>query len=994
MKRLSLVLLLVLASGIALLAQRTIRGTITDDQGEPLIGATVLAKGTSVGSVSDIDGSYALSVPEGVTTLVFSYTGFSTQEVQLGASDVVDVSMSPDIAQLSEVVVTGYSETQRKKLVASVSTIDNKALENVPLPDVNQLIQGRAPGVFSTAASGQPGAAQNVRVRGTGSITAGRGPLYVIDGVIVQSGDFSQQATSNDILSNINPNDIDNVSILKDAAATALYGSRGSNGVILITTKRGRAGKSVISAKMQYGITQPNIGNFDLMNGQEIWDYERQVLANSGRTPEQIDAARPASLLDNDFDWVDAAFRQGQTRNLELQASGGNDKTRFFLSGGYFTQDGILIDSDFSRLSLRSNIDHTASDKLDFSLNFNTSYTENLNAVAGNRFASPLLGAFVNTPLQPAYNPATGQLYTGLEDAWTIFSGDNFLYSSPLNPVVNENLRIIAKVAANYNILKNLRFSQTANIDYVDITENVFQDPTTGDGSNTNGSITDSYTGTNTLTTQSMLKYYNSFGADHNFDAFAVFEYQKFDDRRFTANGVGLASGKLKTLNSTATPQGVTGTRTEFAFVSLLGQANYNFREKYFLTASVRNDGSSRFGANNRYATFYSIGASWALSEEAFLDNINLINNLRLRASYGTSGNAEIGNFPSQELYGFGNSYDDQPGSSPTQIANPDLTWEVSKNVNVGLDFAVLENRLSGSIEWYQRRGEDLLLNVPVSSTSGFQTALRNIGKIENKGFEVNLSATIFRSSNAKGFNWNIDANFSANRNKILELPGGEDILNGRQIWRVGEPIRAFNMQVWAGVDPANGKPLWETAEGTTSTYSQAVRKIVGNAEPDFLAGLNNTFSFAGFSLSAFFNTVQGHEIYNGSRPFVESDGQRYGQFNNIVEAGQNYWKAPGDIALRPQPKVGGNSGSNSASSRYLEDGSYIRLRNVTLGYTLPKSVLDKMRLSNVLFYVQGQNLLTITDYSGFDPEAEEDGDEFFRYPVGKSFTFGLDISF
>ncbi|MBK7874103.1 MAG: TonB-dependent receptor [Saprospiraceae bacterium] len=994
MKRLSLVLLLVLASGIALLAQRTIRGTITDDQGEPLIGATVLAKSTSVGSVSDIDGSYTLSVPAGATTLVFSYTGFATQEVQLGASDVVDVSMSPDIAQLSEVVVTGYSETERKKLVASVATVDRKALENVPMPDVNQLIQGRAPGVFSTAASGQPGAAQNVRIRGTGSITAGRGPLYVIDGVIMQNGDFSQLTTTNDVLSNINPNDIDNVSILKDAAATALYGSRGSNGVILITTKRGKAGKSVITAKVQYGITQPNTGNFDLMNGQEIWEYERQTLANSGRTPEQIDAARPASLLDNDFDWVDAAFRQGQTRNLELQASGGNEKTRFFLSGGYFTQDGILIESDFSRLSLRSNIDHTASDKLDFSLNFNGSFTENLNAVAGNRFASPLLGAFVNTPLQPAYNPATGQLYTGLEDEWTIFSGDNFLYSQPLNPVVNENLRIITKVAANYNILRNLRFTQSANIDYVTIKENTFFDPTTADGFNTNGSITDGYTGTTTLTSQSMLKYYNSFGPDHNFDAFAVFEYQKFDQDRFSANGVGLASGKLKTLASTATPQGVGGTRTEFAFVSLLGQANYNFREKYFATVSVRNDGSSRFGANNRYATFYSVGASWAISEESFLDNISLINNLRLRASYGTSGNAEIGNFPSQELYGFGNSYNDQPGSSPNQISNPDLTWEVSKNVNLGLDFAVLESRLSGTIEWYRRQGEDLLLNVPVSSTSGFTTALRNVGKIENKGFEVTLSAIPVRSSAPKGFNWSIDVNFSANRNQILELPGGEDILNGRQIWREGLPIRTWNMQTWAGVDPANGRPLWETAEGTTSTYSQAVRKVAGNAEPKYLAGLNNTFSFKGLSLSAFFYTAQGHQIYNGSRPFVESDGQRYGQFNNIVEAGQNYWKAPGDIAERPQPRVGGNMGSNSSSTRYLEDASFIRLRNVTLGYNLPKSILDKLRLSNVLFYAQGQNLWTLTDYSGFDPEALETGDEFFRYPVGKTVTFGLDISF
>ncbi|MFN7116549.1 MAG: SusC/RagA family TonB-linked outer membrane protein, partial [Saprospiraceae bacterium] len=819
MKKFSLVLSLVLMGIVSLLAQRTVTGTVVDETNEPLIGASILVKGTTIGTVTEADGTYTLTLSENATTLIFSYTGYATQEIPIGASNVIDVTLTTDVAQLSEVVVTGYSEVERRRLTASVSTIDNEAIENVPLPDVNQLIQGRAPGVLTTAPSGQPGAQQAIRIRGTGSITAGRGPLYVIDGVIIEQGDLTTTTTTNDVLANINPNDIENISILKDAAATALYGARGSNGVILITTKRGRAGATVITAKAQYGTTQPNTGNFDLMNGEQIWNYERQVLANSGYTPEEIDELYPQSLLNTSFDWVDAAFRQGQTSNLELQASGGNEKTRFFVSGGYFQQDGILIESDFNRLSLRSNIDHMASDKLDFSLNFNASYTDNLNAGAGNNFSSPLLGAFVNTPLQSPINPATGEYYTGLEPDWTIFTGDNFLYSAPLNPSVNRNLRLISKVSARYRILPNLNFTQTANIDFINIRENNFFDPTTADGAPLNGAITDAYNENRTLTTQSLLRYFTTLSSDHNLDALAGFEFQRVNRSNFNATGIGLASGQLKYLGSAAEPQTVGGFSTDYSFVSVLGQVNYNFREKYFLTVSARNDGSSRFGANNRYATFYSVGGSWILTSEDFLQN-GFFNNLRLRASYGTSGNADIENFRSQELYSFATDpynlgsvgYNNQPGSVPAQIANPDLTWEISKNLNVGLDFAVLNSRLSGTIEWYNRRGEDLLLNVPVSSTSGFTTALRNVGAIRNSGVELTLSTAPFIPSSPNGFRWNIDFNFSANRNQILELPNDEDIINPdipRQLWREGEPIRTQYMQVWAGVDPANGKPLW-----------------------------------------------------------------------------------------------------------------------------------------------------------------------------------------
>ncbi|MBK8966515.1 MAG: TonB-dependent receptor [Lewinellaceae bacterium] len=1000
MKKIYLLLPLLMLLGIgSLSAQRTISGTVTDDAGQAMIGATVLAKGTTAGKVTDVNGRFTLDVPAGADVLVVSYTGYLTQEVSIAGLQSISIVLQESPEVLTEIVVTGYSEIEAKKLISSVAVVGAKQLENIPMTDVNQLIQGRAAGVYTTANSGQPGAGQPVRIRGTGSINAGRGPLYVVDGIIVEQGDFTTLASGGtynapDVLAQMNPNDIETVTVLKDASATALYGSRGSNGVIVITTKRGKIGKTDINVKAQKGVTLPNFGNFELMTPEETWNYERQILANSGRTPDQIEASRPASMLDNTTDWVDEAFNKGHTSNLELQARGGNEKTRFFASAGIFDQQGTQYLSDFNRLSLRSNIDHYASDKLSFELNVNGSYSQSNNAVDGNRFQSPMALAFTTTPLQGKINPATGELYSGLEDDWIAFAGDNFLYSLPRNPVDVNTLRLISKLAGTYKILENLAFTQSMNVDFINVNESDYDAASTNDGFPFRGQLTNALNQNRALTSQSKLRYFTNFGQDHSFDALGVFEYQNIDFESYWAAGQGFASEKLRTLASAAEPQGVSGTKSEYAFVSWLGQANYSFKDRYMLTASLRRDGSSRFGANNRWANFWSVGGSWRISEEVFLQDVGFLSNLRLRASYGTSGNADIGNFVTQELYGFGAAYLNEPGSSPSQIGNPDLTWEKSKNLNVGLDFGILNNRVSGSVEYYDRRSEDLLLSVPVSSTSGFTTATQNVGKMKNSGVEVVLNLVPVKATRPDGFNWDLNFNISFNNNEILELPNGEDILNGRQIYRVGQPIRSIYIQEWAGVNPDNGTPQWLRADGTvTGTYSQAARSIVGNAEPTYIAGLNNTFSFKGFALSAFFYTAQGHQLYNASRPFIESDGLRFGWAHSRA-ALEGYWQNPGDNALRPQPRVGGNAGAANTSTRYMEDASFIRLRNVQLAYSLPSAWVRKAKLQGLTIYGQGQNLWTMTDYTGFDPEANENGDEFFRYPVGKAITFGIDVTF
>ena len=993
--------MLSVAMSFSMNAQKTVSGVITDTEGEELIGANVLEKGTTNGTITEIDGSFTLDVAADNAVLLISYAGYTTQEVDLTGLTTVNIEMAEG-QLLEEVVVVGYSESSRMRQVASVASVSADALENRPTPNVVSSIQGQIPGFFTTAASGQPGSAQAVRIRGIGSLTQSSNPLYVIDGVIVATGSISQLDSGNnasDVLSLLNPNDIESINVLKDASAVALYGSRGSNGVVVINTKRGKAGKTQFTLKSQYGITNANFGGFEIMSPQETWDYERLAMTNAGASPEALDVTRPDTMLNNTFDWLDAAFQQGTAYNIELQARGGNEKTRFFVSGGYNSIEGTQVFSDYQRTSLRLNLDHEINDRLKMDLNFNTSYAQQANAVNGNRFQSPMASSFTTSPLQGAVNPATGEYYTGREPEYFGLTGDNFLYSLPLNPVDVNTLRILSKVGFEYQITDFLKFTQSANIDLITDESKDYDNPTTNDGEDTNGSLSNSFNQNRYITTQSFLKYYTSFGGgNHNLDAFVGYEYQRVNTKGFLATGIGFADGRLQTLNSAAEPQGVGGSISNYAFVSYLSQVNYDFQGKYFFTVNARRDGSSRFGANNRWANFWSVGGSWLVSDEDFFPESDILSALSIKTSYGTSGNANIGNFPSQELYGFGAAYQGNPGSSPSQISNPDLTWESSKQFNVGVDFGLLNNRITGTVEYYDKTQFDLLFGVPVTAVSGFTSADQNIGELNNQGIELTLNLSPIQSQSNDGFNWDVNFNIAWNEAKIVSLPNGEDIDNGSQIWREGENVRTIYIQEWAGVNPADGTPLWYTADddgnrnGITGNYDEAGLFIVGDATPDFTAGLTNQFSYKGLYASVFFYTAQGHELYNASLPFMDSDATRFGWAH--TRDALDHWKQPGDIASRPQPIQGGNNRANNTSTRYLEDGSFIRLKQLMVGYRVPANIAQKLGVQGISAYMNGENLWTQTDYTGLDPEANESGSEFFRYPVGKSFTFGLDITF
>jgi len=1006
MKHTLLLWLFVAISVIPALAQgRTIKGKITDAKdGQPVPYATVRIQGSNKGTTSDPNGNFTLEVLSG-HSLIISSIGYTSQTVKLGESNAVNVSLTADNT-LTEYIATGYINTNRQRKVSAITEVSSAKLANTPFVDINQALQGQAAGVFVGGASGQPGAVQNVRIRGVGSISASAAPLYVIDGIIVDGRDINGTSDlavqSNDLLANMNPNDIESINVLKDAAATAVYGSRGANGVIVINTKKGKAGNTVFSARAQFGSSKASFGKSEMLSPEASLAYNRDVLALNGATPAEVDEEFPTSLLATGFDWRDAGFRTAHTKDYGISASGGNEKTKFYISTGYADQEGTVINSDFKRYTVISNLSQKVNDRFDVNMNLNLSQSDANNSMGGNYYSSPLLGSYFISPFQRPYK-ADGSLYTGLEPDFNSASNDNYLYSTYRNDKKLTNVRALGNLTLGYRVFDWLKVQEKVNLDVVYGQADFFYDPTTGDGYNAadetkSGEVYNRSVRNTTLTNQFSISGDFKISDDHQLDYTAIAEYNRYKSRFFAADGIGLASTKLKVLDVTATPQDVGGSGSEYTFISYLGQVNYTFRKKYNLSGSFRTDGSSRFGANNRYGTFYSLGASWRIIEESFMKGQKVFSDLRLRGSYGETGNADFGtidNYVAQQLYEYSNPYNNAPGNAPSTIGNTSLTWEKNKSLNIGLETGFFDNRITAAIDIYKRKTTGLLLNTPVSSTSGFTTQMANVGSMQNKGIEAIITTTNVDSK--AGFIWKTEFNMAINRNKVTELFMGRDIAgaNSTQLHRVGQPVQSWYLNEWAGVDKENGDPLWYTSDGkTTNNINLAERRIVGNSQPKFTGGLTNTFSYKGLSLSVFFYAVTGNKILNRTRILGDSDGAYFG-FGYDALSAQNYWRQPGDNAERPKPIPGGNKNANSAlSTRYLEDGSFLRLKNINLSYSLPDRWMRSMKISKITLYAQAANIATWTGYSGWDPEQDINALEFFRYPPAKSVTFGANINF
>jgi TonB-linked SusC/RagA family outer membrane protein len=1007
--------------------ERTVSGKVTSaEDGTALPGVNVVIKGTTVGTVTDALGNFKLSVPAGESTsLVFSFIGFNTTEAVIGERSIVDISLGLDVTQLNEVIVVGYGTQLKQDLTGNIATVKGDVLQNVPVPTFEQAIQGRAAGVFVEAGNGKLGQGIKVRIRGSSSVSAGNQPLYVIDGIPMTSASQANTGGQTNPLTDINPTDIASLEILKDASASAIYGSRAANGVVIITTKRGKAGKTKFNLGYQTGVSEPT-GHREWLNTEEyvelftesnggltnslIRRFNRYggdplslTVPDSNNTPHESWATPGASGY-VDTNWENQVLKKGSINQFDFSASGGTDKTKFFASTSYSDQEGILIGNRFNRLSGRVNIDHEASEKLTLGVNFSLSRSLNYRLADDNAFSTPMQIVALS-PMTPVIDPRTN-LLSGVLNPETGLPNGNFpLYYNPLiddayNERETEVFRNFGSAYASYKINSSLIFRSEFGYDLLSQHEDrYFARETSRNTGQPNGQSDDFWTQVFNYNTNNFFQYSNTLNDIHAIEGIAGISYQETNNNFSSNTGIGFPSNAYKKNFSAATITAGNAQESKFNFLSYFGRVNYKLNNKYLFGLSGRVDGSSRFGLNNRYGFFPAASLGWIISEESFMSTIKVVDFLKFRASYGVVGNAEIGNFDSYGLYG-ASHVGGVPGQRPTQIENPNLGWEQTAQIDVGIDFGILDSRITGEIDYYVKTTSDLLLNVNLAGNTGFRTQTQNIGELENKGFEFVVNTENFVGN----FRWSTSFNIAANRNKITNLGG--QLLQGDflGVAKEGEALGVFYGPKYMGVDPDNGDALYsiinaDGTESTTSNYNAATYQVIGNPNPDYIAGITNNFSYKGFDLSLLVQGVFGNQVYNGGGKFMSANGDF---FDNQTKDQLRRWQNPGDITDVPQARLFEANGTGE-SSRYVSDAGYVRLKTITLGYNLPSEISGRLKLESVRVYVSAQNLLTFTNYDGWDPEVNADtyagnninqGVDFYSAPQAKTITFGINVGF
>jgi TonB-linked SusC/RagA family outer membrane protein len=978
MKRILLLLSVMLTSSIVMLAQVT--GRVTDARdGSPLSNVSITVKDNRIGTSTGTDGRFSINAPANAI-LLFSSVGFTDKEVR-ATSGTMNVTL--DVAQrnLQEVVVTGYNTQTRRQVAASLSKVSGDDVKLQPVATFDQMLTGKAAGVLVQSQSGQPGAsASNITIRGKGSVLASTQPLFIVDGIQVTGADFQS----------INPADIESYSILKDAVATSQYGSRGANGVIVVSTKRGTNGKTKINYDFQYGVGSLPTNKLKLMNSQEKIAFETTFdhpygMNFFGWTDEQAD-----SLSKVNANWENVMFRKARTQQHILSLTGGNDKTRFFISGSVFDQQGVVIATALRRYTGRINIDHTVNNlKISLSTFVGSSKlnntTENdqyigdpLNAI---RWANPYV-----TPYLPdgSYNLADFDLQ----------NQPNALQELLQNPRQLNQLKAIAALSLEYKFpfLKGLSAKTNWGVDYTDNDNNRYIDRDTYLGSQqtgTDGSYQHGdqkrvrYTGTTSLS-------YGKQVGDHNFRVSLFNEYVKRRTNTFNYTGFGLTglfrnSGDVTpgTPTNGYIPVIVDG-QNEQSLESYFALVDYSYKNKYFLNASFRRDGSSRLAEGNKWVNYGGIGLAWLVSSESFLQNTKWLSELRLKASYGSAGNEEVGDsYEALEQF-TGTTYNGLVGVVLTNLAKPNLTWEVRKTFNAGVDYGLFKNRVTGTVEVYSAITTGLYLNRQLSGTNGLNSILTNLGKIRNQGIEISISADIVKS---KSFNWNLMFNHTHNRAKVIALDGNQENIVGEAINRVGEQPNSVYLVRYAGVDPDNGDALYYKADGKTTTneYDPNDKAIEGTYDVPNFGALSTTFNYKGLELGLQFNYMYGHVIYNNDRGNVENPAY---VVSNVSRDLLREWQKPGDITDIPSPY----SNFELGTTRFLEKGDFFRFRNVMLSYELPRNVLDKIKVNSFRIFIQGQNLATVTKFKGYDPEVATGILQGSQYPQLKTFTVGVNL--
>ena len=991
--------LLFISIGI-ITAQTQVSGVVVDETGETVIGATILIKGTSQGTVTDFDGNFALSAP-GNATLVISYVGMNTQEVAAKAN--MRIVMTSDSELLEEVIVTGYGSFKKSTFTGSASNVSTERLQDVPALSVSSKLAGGAAGVQITSTSGQPGAVESVRIRGMGSINASNEPLYVIDGVPMSTGDasgFGYSDAGSSLLSTINSNDIESITVIKDAAAASLYGSRAANGVIVITTKKGKAGKTKFNFKSDWGFSDMAVDYRPSLSGEDRRDLLHHGFVNYRRNAgvSEADAIDFADSNIDDFagkpwsgytDWKDILFKKGSHQNYEFSAQGGNESTQFYTSLAYTEQEGITANSGYERFTGNASLNHTAGRfKFDFSTFFTKTNQEQISE--GTSFASPIMvTAMTASPSTFPYNE-DGTYSTN----FPALNGANILQTMEHNYDRNSINRSLNTASATWNIWDNLRLKEVLNYDFNQTNNRVWWDPRSNDGRSSNGVFQRYMLNRNKLTTQTQLTYDKVVAEDHKFDVLLGFETEDYKLDYTYANGNDYP-GYLPEITNAANTRSASQIDT-YRMTSLLGRINYDYKNRYYVSGSFRRDGSSRLAEEARWGNFWSVSGSWRLSEEAFMENAEVITDAKLRASFGLNGTQPSSYFDYMGVYGFGYNYNGKPGSAETRLFNPDLKWEKNHATNIGIDLTFME-RFTMTLDWYNRDTKDLLLDQPISTTTGLSSILKNVGSMRNRGFEVELKST---NMNTKDWFWTTSLNLSHNKNTLTRLDGEQtEIPNGLRVHRVGESYNSFFMYEYAGVDPKTGKEAYylndgtDNARNTTVNSAEAEKIIVGNNEPTVIGGLTNFISWKFIDLNMTFTYSLGGKVYDSAR-WIHSNGGTYHYNGNVPAYNkmEDMWQQEGDVAKLPQFAYGN---ADVHSSRWLLSTDHLRLKNLTLGFSLPETFAQKAGLSKVRAYMSANNLLTFKKKElDFDPEVPANGISTFETPALKTVTFGVQLSF
>lgn len=969
----------------------TVSGTIVDAvTGEPVIGANVLVKGTTNGTSTDFDGKFSLEAPAGVT-LVVSYIGYLNHEVK-ATNAPMTIRIKEDTQNLEEVVVVGYGVQKKESLTGAMQVVTSEKLNNVTTPAVENMLTGKAPGVYVSPGSGEPGATGKVVIRGKSTVNGSTDPLWVIDGVIVGSSAGS-----------LNPADIESMSILKDAASTAIYGSQGANGVIVVTTKKGKAGKATINASIKMGVSQLSQGHLDMMDGAELYDYYKSF-ANQ----EKINFPRwNENLRNSNYDWFKENTKLGFAQDYNISASGGSEKIRTYVSVGYYDENGAVKDFNYKRYNFRFNVDYQVTDWLKLKPLVSAARYDKMDQQIG-------VGNFyAMMPWDSPYDDE-GNLKgpdTPIE-GWVNTHGGNDLYDLQTNYVKSTGYEFMGNFDFDIKFTDWLSFSSVNNYRYSNSLRNEYTDPESAGGLATNG-ILDEYRIENYRVYSNQLLRFNKVFGLHSVNALAAYEWNTYTGTTQESQKSGFSSG-FEVFDAAAVPRKIAGSQSEWAVQSFLLNANYAYDNKYLFQASFRRDGASNFGDDAKYGNFFSLSGGWNINREAFF-TADWVDQLKLRVSYGSVGNRPTALYPQYALYS-AEKYNENPGGLIFQVANPDLTWEKTFTTGVGID-ATFFNRFNITVDYYNKNTSNLLYEVPVPAVTGVDKTWRNVGSVKNNGFEVSLGAQILKDM--KNWNWRIDANLGLNRNKVSELYGGKTEIitdtgsgfvdDANKILKPGYDVDTWYMTEWAGVDPETGQGQWFTTDEDgnrvkTFDYGEASKHKVncGSYTPDFFGGFSTDLSWKNIDMSAMFSYSVGGKIYNYSRFEYDSDGAYVDRNQMNLKDGWTRWEKPGDIATHPQAIYGNNTNSNRGSSRLLEDGSYLKMKSLSIGYNL---ALPKWHISNVRIYFSGENLFTITGFSGIDPElpvtvtnakagnTKITGVASSVYPQTRKFMFGLNIT-